>query len=75
MSKKIKINLDNPDIMGATEASHRWGYSETYVRQMFRRYPDKFPKGTIRKFSGAIIVTREGMEALTGHEEKSSPKA
>ena len=53
------------------EAAERWGKAEDYVRQMYRKYPDKFPPGTIRKFGKQIVVTREGMESATGQKEAS----
>jgi hypothetical protein len=62
----MKINLNDPDIMASVEASQLWGKSDDYVRQMYRKYPDKFPEGSIRKFGKQLIVTREGMEAVTG---------
>lgn len=36
------INLDSKDIMDSKEAAERWGKAEDYVRQMYRKYPDKF---------------------------------
>lgn len=60
------INLNDENIMSANEASMMWGKSEDYVRQMYRKYPDKFPTGSVRKFGNKIIVTTEGMEAVTG---------
>ena len=65
------INLDSKDIMDSKEAAERWGKAEDYVRQMYRKYPDKFPPGTIRKFGKQIVVTREGMESATGQKEAS----
>lgn len=63
------INLDSKDIMDAKEAAERWDKSEDYVRQIYRKYPDKFPPGTIRKFGKQIVVTREGMEAVVATKE------
>ena len=63
------INLDSKDIMDAKEAAERWNKSENYVRQLYRKYPDKFPPGTIRKFGKQIVVTREGMEAAVATKE------
>ncbi|WP_371190536.1 helix-turn-helix domain-containing protein [Weissella viridescens] len=60
------INLDDEDIMSAKDASQKWGKSEDYVRQMYRKYPDKFPPGSIRKFGKQLVVTRQGMETVTG---------
>ena len=62
----MSINLNDPDIMDAKEASEKWGKAENYVRQMYAQYPEKFPEGTIRKFGKQLVVTREGMEAVTG---------
>ncbi|MFP7242368.1 helix-turn-helix domain-containing protein [Pediococcus pentosaceus] len=60
------INLNDSDLMSAAEASLKWGKSENYVRQMFAKYPDKFPDGSIRKFGKQLVVTRQGMEHVTG---------
>ncbi|WP_419153554.1 helix-turn-helix domain-containing protein [Weissella viridescens] len=60
------INLDGEDIMSAKDASQKWGKSDDYVRQMYRKYPDKFPAGSIRKFGKQLVVTRQGMETVTG---------
>lgn len=57
------IDLNSKDIMDSKEAAERWGKAEDYVRQMYRKYPDKFPAGSIRKFGKQLVVTREGMEA------------
>lgn len=63
-----KINLNNPDIMSAKEAAERWGKAPDYVRQILRSNPSRFPDGTVRLFGRQLIVTREGMETVTGHE-------
>lgn len=60
------INLDDENILSAKEASELWGKSDDYVRQMYRKYPDKFPAGSIRKFGKQLVVTTDGMEAVTG---------
>ncbi|WP_245676904.1 helix-turn-helix domain-containing protein [Enterococcus rivorum] len=65
----MEINLDTDDLMAATEASVRWGKNEGYVRQQFVKYPEKFKKGTIRKFGKTYLITREGMEHLVGMTE------
>lgn len=62
----VKINLDDKNIMDAKEASRIWGHSENYVRKFMQQNPEKFPKGTIRKFGKQWIITTEGMEAITG---------
>lgn len=60
------INLDDPNIMDAKEASKIWGHAENYVRLIMKQNPERFPKGTIRKFGKQWVVTTEGMEAVTG---------
>ena len=62
----VKIDLNNPEIMSAQVASSMWGKADNYVRQMYAKYPDKFPEGSIRKFGKQLVITREGMEAVTG---------
>ncbi|WP_412988366.1 helix-turn-helix domain-containing protein [Pediococcus siamensis] len=64
--KKLKIDLNDQDYMGSHEASTMWGKQKDYVRTIYNKYPKRFPKGTIRKFGKQLIVTREGMEAVTG---------
>lgn len=62
----VKLNLDDPNIMAANKASKIWGHAENYVRLFMKQNPDKFPKGSIRKFGKQWVVTTEGMEAITG---------
>lgn len=52
--------------MTAPEASRRWGYEESYVRQMIKKYPDRIPEGEIRMFGKTLVITSKGMENLTG---------
>lgn len=52
--------------MDAKEASAIWGHAENYVRLIMKQHPERFPKGTVRKFGKQWIVTSEGMEAVTG---------
>lgn len=68
----VKYELNSKDLMSASEASVRWGYDEGYVRQQLSKYPEKFKEGTIRKFGKTYIITREGMEHLTGMSEKEA---
>lgn len=63
------INLNDRDIMSSTEAARRWKKSDDYVRQIYRKNPERFPDGTIRKFGKQLVVTRRGMEAVTGETE------
>lgn len=63
-----KINLNTEELIGSREASLMWGKQKDYVRTIYNKYPERFPKGTIRKFGKQLIVTHEGMEAVTGHK-------
>lgn len=65
-------NLDQLDVFLATEASERWGFNKNYVRREYNSRPEKFLKGSIRLFGTAYIITREGMEHLTGLTEKEA---
>lgn len=72
-----KINLNDPNLMAATEAAEIWGKNKTYVRTSLRQSPEKWPKGSWRKFGGQLVVTTEGMESATGEPDprkNSSPK-
>ncbi|WP_309295421.1 helix-turn-helix domain-containing protein [Companilactobacillus sp. RD055328] len=60
--------------MSSVEASKRWNRSSDYVRQIYRKYPDKFPKGSIRRFGKQLVVTRKAMEAITGQTEVNARK-
>lgn len=66
------INLNDPEIMSAKDAAARWGKAPDYVRSALRARPERFPEGTVRLFGRQLVVTREGMEAVTGHKEISS---
>ncbi|EPH92627.1 hypothetical protein D922_02430 [Enterococcus faecalis 06-MB-DW-09] len=61
-----KYELMSHDLMTAPEASKKWGYEESYVRQMIKKYPDRIPEGEIRMFGKTLVITSEGMENLTG---------
>lgn len=63
------IDLNDRDVMSSTEAARRWHKADDYVRQMFRKSPEKFLEGTIRKFGKQLVVTRRGMEQVTGLSE------
>ncbi|WP_081467821.1 helix-turn-helix domain-containing protein [Lentilactobacillus kisonensis] len=63
------IDLNDPDIMSSSEAAKRWHKADDYVRQMYRKTPEKFPEGSIRKFGKQLVVTRQGMEMVTGVTE------
>ena len=50
------INLNSKDIMTAQEAA----------KIALRQNPDKFPEGSVKRFGKVILVTTQGMEAVTG---------
>lgn len=66
MSKNLKIDLNTDELIGSREASLMWGKQKDYVRTIYNKYPERFPAGTIRKFGKQLIITREGMESVTG---------
>ncbi|GAB6092259.1 helix-turn-helix domain-containing protein [Furfurilactobacillus curtus] len=68
------INLNDRDIMSSSEAARRWQKSDDYVRQVFRKNPERFPIGTIRKFGKQLVVTRHGIEIVTGETEPEARK-
>lgn len=63
------INLNDPNIMSAKDAAQIWGRNDTYVRTSLRQNPDKWPEGSWRKFGKQLVVTTEGMEAVTGEKD------
>ncbi|EHO50467.1 hypothetical protein FC98_GL001775 [Lentilactobacillus kisonensis DSM 19906 = JCM 15041] len=69
MGAMVMIDLNDPDIMSSSEAAKRWHKADDYVRQMYRKTPEKFPEGSIRKFGKQLVVTRQGMEMVTGVTE------
>ena len=71
MSKNLKIDLNTDELIGSREASLMWGKQKDYVRTIYNKYPERFPTGTIRKFGKQLIVTREGMESVTGLSTKT----
>ncbi|WP_429960909.1 helix-turn-helix domain-containing protein [Enterococcus sp. AZ012] len=65
-----KYDLMSDDLMTAPEASRKWGYEESYVRQMINKYPERIPPGEIRMFGKTLVITSGGMEKLTGRSLK-----
>lgn len=63
------IKLNDPNIMSAKDAAQIWGRNDTYVRTALRQNPDKWPEGSWRKFGKQLVVTTEGMEAVTGEKD------
>lgn len=67
-----KYDLMSDKLMTAPEASRKWGYEESYVRQMIKKYPDRIPEGEIRMFGKTLVITAFGMEKLTGRSLKET---
>lgn len=61
-----KYDLMSDELMTASEASKKWGFEESYVRQMVKKYPERIPEGEVRLFGKTLIITAYGMEKLTG---------
>lgn len=68
----MMLDLNTDDIMSSNEAARRWHKADDYVRQAYRKTPWKFPIGTIRKFGKQLVVTRRGMEIVTGTTEEEA---
>lgn len=66
------FDLNDHDIMSSSEAARRWHKADDYVRQAYRKTPWKFPAGSIRKFGKQLVVTRHGMEVVTGLTEEEA---
>ncbi|NMV53759.1 hypothetical protein FOL88_01955 [Lactobacillus reuteri] len=64
-----EIDLNNPNIMDAKEAAKIWDKNEGYVRTAYKKTPEKFPEGSIRKFGSTWVVTTKAMEAITGEKD------
>ena len=69
-----EIDLNNPNIMDAKEAAKIWDKNEGYVRTAYKKSPEKFTEGSIRKFGQAWVVTTKGMEAITGMKDPRKNK-
>jgi len=62
-------DLNNPEIMTATDTARWWEKAPDYVRQALRSTPARFPDGSVKLFGRQFIVTCEVMEAVKGHAE------
>nr|WP_236671797.1 helix-turn-helix domain-containing protein [Enterococcus sp. BWB1-3] len=59
-----KIDLDKLEIYSAAEAAKILGKEKSYIRQIYAKYPDRFPPGSVRKVGREYLVTKEAIEAL-----------
>ncbi|MBC1937862.1 hypothetical protein HCA69_15975 [Listeria grandensis] len=71
MGNEKRYKLTDTDLMTSSEASARWGKDQSYVRQLFKKYPGRFKEGTYRKFGSVFVITKEGMEYVTKEKELS----
>lgn len=55
--------------MSSQDAARIWGKAPDYVRQVLRSNPHRFPVGSVRLIGRQLVVTREGMVAVTGHDK------
>ena len=68
-------NLTELEIMTFPEASERWNRERTFTFQKYFRSPDEFLPGSVDVIGngkGTWIITRAGMEHLTGQTEKEA---
>lgn len=63
------VNLDELKIYTGAEASKLLGKEQSYIRQLYAKYPNRFPKGSIRKFGKEYIVTQEAIDELRRQNE------
>lgn len=68
------VNLDELEIFTGAEASKLLGKDNSYIRQLYAKYPNRFPKGSIRKFGKEYIVTKEAIDALKDQNESKRKK-
>jgi hypothetical protein len=72
----MHINLNKLNLMTGAEASERWGYDRRYVNQLYSKYPERFKRGTVIRIGNinkpTIVISKQGMEYLTGMTEEES---
>lgn len=67
------------ELMTFPRASERWNFERSYVYQQYKKYPEKFLPGTTMIVDSTgkrtmYVITTEGMEHLTGMNEKQANK-
>lgn len=68
------MNIEELGLMTFPRASERWNKERSYVYQQYKKYPEKFLPGSTDFLSGGAdkgtwVITRKGMEYLTGQTE------
>ncbi|MBP2098849.1 helix-turn-helix domain-containing protein [Enterococcus rivorum] len=70
------VDLTELGLMTGAEASERWGFNASYIKQMWAKYPNKFLKGSIVTIGNVnkptIVISRQGMEYLTKKTEQEA---
>ncbi|KAF1299623.1 hypothetical protein BAU15_02985 [Enterococcus sp. JM4C] len=64
----MKINLNEITLYTAVEASRLLNKDDSYISQLYRKYPQRFPEGSVRKHGRELIVTPEAIEALSSNK-------
>jgi Helix-turn-helix domain len=60
-----ELNLNDPRILSAAEASFLWGIDDSWLRKKVHQ----FPKGSIRRFGKQWVVTYQGMKEVFGEPQ------
>lgn len=64
------INLNKIELYTASEASKILGKEPSYIRQIYTKYPNRFPDGSIRKMGRDYILTKVAIDALKKDHSK-----
>lgn len=56
--------MDLNKLHTAIEASLMLGKADSYVTQLYRKYPGRLKVGTYRKIGREIIITQDGIDHL-----------
>lgn len=62
----MAINLDQITLYTAVEASRILGKEDSYISQLYRKYPNRFPEGSIKKHGRELILTQAAIDKLRG---------
>lgn len=72
------VNIQDLGLMTFSEASRRWNFESSYVYQIYRNNPNRLLAGSFDSLKtdnsgkGTFVITREGMEYLTGKTEQQA---
>lgn len=68
------ISLDELEIYTGAEASKILKKDSSYIRQLYAKYPNRFPKGSIRKIGKEYIVTKRAIDTLMEQNENKQKR-